>query len=153
MNLPLGTLVLWAALSGSNTGDTVYTDYKEAYLAGKAASRPVLVIINPGADEESKPVEVEMLRRSAVRRDLLENYVVAVIDSSTPEGQKVHKLFDSPQLPRVSVIDNKQKMQIYRTSRPLTAEDWNLVLERYRTGQPPAVAKPACNCPLLNAAR
>lgn len=152
MNCQIGALVLFAALSGSNDAGTVYTSYKEAYQAGKAANRPVLVIINPGAEADAKPVELETLRRSAARRELLDNYVVAVIDASTPEGEKVHKLFDSPPLPRVSVIDNQQKMQIYRTSRALTAEDWNLVLERYRTGQAPAAPKPTCNCQ-LNAAR
>jgi hypothetical protein len=154
MHCQLGSLILWAALSGAPAGESsIYADYKEAYLAGKAAGRPVLVIINPGTDADAQAVEVDMLKRSAVRRELLENYVVAVIDASTPEGQKVHKLFDSPPLPRVSVIDKEQKWQIYRTSKPLNAEDWNIVLEKYRTGQAPApAAKPTCNC-MLNAAR
>jgi hypothetical protein len=149
MPCQFGALVLWAALSGSPTTEaTVYDDYKPAYLAAQAANRPVIVILNPGGESTEQPVELETVRRSAHRRELLENYVVAIIDTSTPEGQKVHKLFDSPPLPRVSVIDKQQKWQIYRTSKSLTAEDWNIVLEKYRTGVAPAVAKPACNCAL-----
>lgn len=143
----VGTLVLWTALSGSPTGDApVYGDYKEAWQAAQSANRPVLVILNPGVEADAPQVQLDEIRRSAHRRELLDNYVVAVIDTSTPEGQQVHKLFNSPKLPRVSVIDKQQKWQIYRTSQPLTAEDWNLVLAKYRTGQLPAVPRPSCNC-------
>jgi hypothetical protein len=141
-----GILALWAAFSGPADDAAVYADYKQAYLAGKESHRPVLVIINPGTDSDESHVEIDALRRAAHRRELLGDYVVAVIDASTPEGEKVHKLFGSPPLPRVSVIDKQQKWQIYRTSKSLSAEDWNLVLEKYRTGQSPAVAKPSCNC-------
>jgi hypothetical protein len=142
-----GILALWAAFGGPADEATVYANYKEAYLAGKESHRPVLVIINPGTDSNDTQVEFASLRRSAHRRELLGDYVVAVIDASTPEGEKVHKLFGSPPLPRVSVIDNEQKWQIYRTSKSLSAEDWNLLLEKYRSGKSPAVAKPPCNCP------
>ncbi len=143
----LGVLLVSAALGGDATVNVdVYGDYKPAYMAAKSANRPLLVIINPGAESEAKPLDLEDVRRSGHRRELLGDYVVAVIDASTPEGQKAHKLFGSPALPRVSVIDKQQKWQIYRTSQSLTAEDWNLVLVKYRKGQAPVVAAPPCNC-------
>lgn len=147
MTSAFGVLALWAALSGSADDTTIYGDYKSAYLAGREAQRPVLVIINPGTDSDDAQVEISALRRAAHRRELLGNYVVAVIDASTPEGEKVHKLFGSPPLPRVSVLDKQQKWQIYRTSKTLSAEDWNLLLEKHRAGEVPATAKPPCNCP------
>jgi hypothetical protein len=155
MSSQLGILMVAAALSGTPGDAEIYGSYKEAYLAGKAANRPVLVIINPGTDSDGAPVDVNALRRASHRRELLNDYVVAVIDASTPEGQSVHKLFGAPPLPRVSVIDKEQKWQIYRTSRSLSAEDWNIVLQKYRKGQAPAAAKPPCNCPfaVTNAAR
>lgn len=144
MYTQMSALVLLAALSGGTREATVYDDYKQAYLAGRAEKLPVLVILNPGADESSPAVDLDSLRRTGHRRDLLGNYVVAVIDASTPEGQAVHKLFKSPPLPRVSVLDKEQKWQIYRSSQALSAEDWNLVLEEHRKGNPPvqAVVKP-----------
>ncbi|MSR56533.1 MAG: hypothetical protein EXS05_02530 [Planctomycetaceae bacterium] len=169
MTLQFGSVLLLAALAGNpgagstqgvTTGDatvskpSVYDNYKEAYEAAKAANRPVLVILNPGADSQAQPVDVDALQRSAHRRELLVNYVIAVIDTSTPDGQKVHKLFESPALPRVSVIDKQQKWQIYRTSRSLSAEDWNMVLQTYRSGFAPAVATQPrvykSNCPNCN---
>jgi len=60
--------------------------------------------------------------------------VVAVIDTSTEKGERVWKQFGSAPLPRVSVIDKNQKLQIHRASAPLVAEDWNLLLEKHRAG-------------------
>jgi hypothetical protein len=34
----------------------------------------------------------------------------------------------------VAVIDKNLKVQIHRASAPLVAEDWNLLLEKYRAG-------------------
>jgi hypothetical protein len=33
------------------------------------------------------------------------------------------------------VIDNEQRWQIFRISRELSAEDWNLLLEKYQSGK------------------
>ncbi len=142
MHTHLSALVLFAAFSGGTREATVYDNYKDAWRAGRAQNLPVLVVLNPGADSDAAPVDVETLRQSRLRRSLLANYVLAVIDTSTPEGGVVHKLFQSPALPRVSVLDKQQKWQIYRTSDALSAEDWNLVLEKYRSGIRPA-APPA----------
>lgn len=139
MTTQLSALVLLAALSGGTRESTVYEDYKEAWRAGRAQNLPVLVVLNPAAGDEVRLVDTELLRRTKHRRKLLEKYIVAVIDTSTTEGQAVHKLFQSPPLPRVSVLDKQQKWQIYRTSQELTAEDWNMVLEKHQKGDPPVV--------------
>jgi len=145
MSIQLSALVLLSALSGGTRDSTIYDDYKQAWRAGRAQGLPVLLILNPGPDADSGSVDANLLRRTRQRRELLGKYVVAVVDASTPQGQKVHKLFQSPALPRVSVLDKQQKWQIYRTSQPLSPEDWNLVLEKHQKGAPPA-ARPA---PLL----
>jgi len=139
MHTHLSALVLFAALSGGTRESTVYDDYGEAWKAGRAQNLPVLVVLNPGTDSETANVDVDLLRQTGHRRTLLANYVVAVIDTSTPKGEAVHKLFQSPTLPRISVLDKQQKWQIYRTSQALSAEDWNLVLEKHRTGVRPVV--------------
>src|SRR5207302_3162326 len=146
MPTQLSALVLLAALSGGTRESMIYEDYKEAWRAGRAQNLPVLVILNPGADSETRPVEGELLLRTKHRRKLLEKYVVAVIDTSTTDGQAIHKLFQSPPLPRVSVLDKQQKWQVYRTSQELSAEDWNLVLEKHQKGDPPVVKVVAKPC-------
>jgi hypothetical protein len=144
MHAHLSALVLLSALSGGTRESTVYDDYKQAWQAGRSQNLPVLVILNPSSDADSPSIDFDALRRTGHRRELLGKYVVAVIDASTPQGQAVRKLFGSPALPRVSVIDRQQKWQVYHTSQSLSAEDWNLVLETYQKGKPPAVvAKPA----------
>ncbi len=146
MPTQLSALVLLAALSGGTRESMIYEDYKEAWRAGRAQNLPVLVILNPGADAEARPVNGELLSRTKHRRKLLEKYVVAVIDTSTTEGQAAHKLFQSPALPRVSVLDRQQKWQVYRTSQELSAEDWNLVLEKHQKGDPPVIRAAAKPC-------
>ena len=142
MHTPLSALVLFAALSGGTRESTIYGDYKQAWRAARTQNLPVLVILNPGADSDGPSVDPEQLCRSGHRRDLLAKYVVAVIDTSTPQGAATHKLFQSPALPRVSVLDRQQQWQVYRTSKELSAEDWNMVLEKHQKGDPPA-ARPA----------
>lgn len=146
MSCQISALILLAALNGGTRDATIYESYKEAYRAARTEQLPVLVILNPGGDGAQPTIDIEMLRRTSQRRELLGRYVVAVIDTSTPEGQVVHKLFDSPPLPRISVLDKSQKWQIYRTSKELTAEDWNLVLEKHKTGAmpPPRPARGDC---------
>lgn len=144
MHAHLSALVLLSALSGGTRESVVYDDYKQAWQAGRAQKLPVLVILNPSSDPNSAAVDFDFLRKTGHRRDLLGKYVVAIIDASTPQGKEVRKLFGSPALPRVSVLDRDQKWQIYRTSQALSAEDWNIVLETHQAGKPPAVAaKPA----------
>ena len=152
MSMQMSALVLLVALGGSaSESATVYDSYKAAWQAGRDKNKPVLVIFNPGADSTAPGVDLSQVRLASYRRDLLANYVVAVIDTSTPEGQATHKLFESPPLPRISVLDKQQKWQIYRTSKALSAEDWNLVLEKYQKGETPVVkAKPAYDCPYCN---
>jgi hypothetical protein len=146
MPMQLSALILLAALSGGTRESMIYEDYKEAWRAGRAQNLPVLVILNPGADSEARPVNGELLLRTKHRRKLLEKYVVAVIDTSTTEGHAAHKLFQSPALPRVSVLDRQQKWQVYRTSQELSAEDWNLVLEKHQKGEPPVIRVAAKPC-------
>jgi hypothetical protein len=134
---------MFAAFSGGTREATIYDNYKDAWRAGRAQNLPVLVVLNPGTDSDVASIDVEALRQSGHRRNLLANYVLAVIDTSTPDGEAAYKLFKSPTLPRVSVLDKQQKWQIYRTSDVLSAEDWNLILEKYRTGtRPTAPAAP-----------
>src|SRR5262245_27113261 len=142
----LSALVLFAALSGGTRESTVYDNYKQAWQAGRAQKLPVLVILNPGEESQSPAVDVDWLRRSRHRRDLLGNYVVVMIDASTPEGKAVHKQFGSAPLRRVSVLDRQQKWQVYRTSKSLTAEDWSLMLETHRKGDPPPPRPKPAQC-------
>lgn len=145
MSVQLGVLCLCAALSGGTRESTIYHDYKEAWTAAREEGVPLLVIINPGSGQGSAPIDIEQLTRAQHRRELLARYVVVVIDASTDHGARVHRLFKSPPLPRVSVIDREQKWQIYRTSAAMSLEDWNVLLEGYQKGvAPPPPATTGC---------
>lgn len=144
MTCQLALLLLIASRETDGKLPHVFDNYKQGYQTARVGQKPVLVVLNPGAESDAPRVDLEMLQRSKHRRDLLQKFVVVVIDTSTPEGEKVHKLFQSPQLPRISILDKQQKFQIFRTSRSLDPEDWNITLEKYQQGKVPAV--PAAQC-------
>jgi hypothetical protein len=121
-------------LASGTSEQTIHTDYGIAWKEAQQRGLPLLVVLNPGSESTGSRVENELLTRSQHRRDLLTNYVVAVIDTSTEKGERVWKQFGSAPLPRVAVIDKNLKLQIHRASAPLVAEDWNLLLEKYRAG-------------------
>lgn len=132
-------LVLGASLNGTDavSDAQVYGSYTQAYHTAADVKRPMLVILNPSAQEvaANNSISIEELRKDAEISELLENYVVAEIDTGTEHGKKVHELFGSQALPRVVVIDSKQKQQIYRTSEHLGQDQLKDVLEKYQDGQ------------------
>lgn len=122
-----------------------FLDYRTGYRAAQESQRPLLVILNPGPTTVESSVNPQDIRKARVRRELLKEYHVVVVDASTEAGRTTHALFGSPALPYVSVIDKQQRYQLYRSSKPHTAEDWNVLLDKYKAGVW-EVAKSAAAC-------
>ena len=112
-----------------------FTSYTTAHAVARELDKPLLVILNPPAGSEREPILIEDVRKTRQRRELLENYVVAVLDTSTPHGQVCYDLFKRPELPRVVVIDRDQKYQIFKTSEELYGQLWTTILEKYQDGE------------------
>lgn len=137
------SLIVFAAgavLAGMN-GDADsqalrFDSYTRAWHAAADVKRPMLVILNPAAQEVSaaEAISVEKLRGDPALAKLLDNYVVAEIDTGTEHGRRVHEIFGSKPLPRIIVIDEKQEQQVYRTSEHVQQSDLKQVLQRYRQG-------------------
>jgi hypothetical protein len=133
------TLIIAAAL-GANTPQQAtqqFDSYSKAYWAASEAHRPMLVILTDGNSEQAVPLAA--LQQDETSRDILDDYVVAVIDTNTEHGRTVHELFGAPALPRTVVIDQQQKKQIFRTSDTLRPETLTSVLKQYRDGTPVTV--------------
>ena len=127
---------------------TQFDNYAQAYEAAKRTKQPMLVILNPGGNSETKAISVADVRRTEWRRTVLTNFVVAVIDTNTESGKRVHKAFGNDPLPHVSVIDKNQKYQLFNTSEKLYGQLWNQILQRYRGGVQPTVPRPVQSfCP------
>lgn len=131
----------------ASTSPDHYESYTEAYKVAKKEKRPMIVILNPPKTTQVTPVSLEDVRKTQARRDLLQNYVVAVVDTGTPHGKKVFELFGSPELPRVAVIDNTQAMQVYRTSQPMYGQLWDKVLEVFHDATPTTRMPSPAYCP------
>lgn len=135
---PALVLVLGGLLGGMNSDSAgqTFESYTKAYHAAADVKRPMLVILNPPTEQVAagSAISVEKLREDTEINKLLESYVVAEIDTGTEHGKKVNELFGNKPLPRVVVIDNSQKLQIYRTSDHLENSKIKEVLETYQDG-------------------
>ena len=131
-------LLLLAGMAPAEADKPVhFINYTKAYRAAKLVQRPMLVILNPSKGSKRKPILFADVCRTKRRRKLLKDYVVAVIDTGTPHGRKVRQLFETDPLPRVVVIDKKQKHQLFHTSDKLYGQLWSQILQSYRSGQRP----------------
>lgn len=127
-------LLLSAALGGKSQEPVVYDDYTPAFHAARSAKLPLLVILNSGQAPDQVGVELQDITKARHRRTLLQKFVIADIDTSTPRGQLILGLFRPAALPHVVVIDKEQKYQLYRSTTPRMPEDWNILLERFQQG-------------------
>jgi hypothetical protein len=133
------TLVFVAAL-GANAPQATpqpFDSYSKAYSAASELHRPMLVLLTDGQDQEG--TSLQALQQNETSREVLDDYVVAVIDTRTEQGKKVHELFGAPALPRTVVIDQRQEKQVFRTSDTLRPETLSAVLQQYRDGVPETV--------------
>ncbi|MBW3539269.1 MAG: hypothetical protein KY476_03290 [Planctomycetes bacterium] len=140
--------IAFALLSAAAPTDTLpqlpdnhFNSYTAAWKAARQHEQPLLVILNPPRDSEDDAIAVEDVRKTRQRRELLENYVVAVIDTGTRHGKLIDELFGSPDLPRVVVIDKRQKYQIFRSSEPMYGQLWTEILEKYEDGETPVAVR------------
>jgi hypothetical protein len=114
---------------------THFTSYTRGVKAARSLQQPLLVILNPPMGSEKAAVSIDDLRKTRQRRELLEDYVVAVLDTGTEHGRICYELFGRPELPRVVVIDKHQKYQIFQTSEDLYGQLWTTILEKHRAGE------------------
>lgn len=117
-----------------------FASYTQGYHAARTAQRPMLVILNPGAESANGAVTLDALSKTRQRRDLLKNYVVVIVDTETQHGRAVRESFGVRRLPYVAVIDKRQQKLIYRTSEPLQGQQLTWILETYRNGEQAARA-------------
>ncbi|MBX3441319.1 MAG: hypothetical protein KF774_02845 [Planctomyces sp.] len=154
--LTAGLLVGADATAADAANLSTYTSYTKAWHAAKEASRPMLVVLNPSSDsgKAAAAVKVEELRKAEELTELMDDFVVVEIDTSTTHGKKIHEIFGSPALPRVVVIDSQQVHQVFATSTLLTNTQLKSVLEKARVLKTSAtklsfdwMPKPAGDCP------
>jgi ribosomal silencing factor RsfS len=105
-----------------------FVNYSEAWKAAKADKRPMLVVLNPG--DEKKAMDVHGLRNNEQLSKVLDEFVVAEIDTTTDHGQQVLKSFGNPTLPRMVVIDAKQTKQVFATSEKVSEKNLKSLLEK-----------------------
>lgn len=126
-----------------------YENYHRALQAAKESRKPMLVILNPGPQWEGNAATIDQIRKTRQRRELLDDYVVVIIDTTSPHGQIVHRAYRKPKLPHVVVLGKRQTYQIFTTSKQLYGQRWTEILQKHRKGERIQVVtrRPAAFCP------
>jgi hypothetical protein len=114
--------------------------YAEAYHAGKAARRPVLVVIDKPGDAAYRIDQVSLVRTDigADEAALLASYELCHIDAGTPYGQDVAKRFGATQFPYVAITDKRVEFLLTQHTGRMSQQQWLATLAKYRTGEEPA---------------
>lgn len=141
---PVSTSIRPADQSQLQLQGECFHNYHRALHAAHDAAKPLLVIMNPGL--QAKFVSLESVRKTKERRELLKDYVVAVINTKTRHGQIVYNAYSKPKLPHVVVLDKRQQYQIFTTSNELYGQRWTSILTTYRNGVQ-VVPRRVSSCP------
>ncbi|MFQ5732889.1 MAG: hypothetical protein ACE5KM_13165 [Planctomycetaceae bacterium] len=126
--------------------DAHFDNYHRALREARLTGKPLLVVLNPGAESAVGGISMSAIRKTRERRELLENYVVVVIDASTRHGRIVHRAYERPRLPHVAVLDKRQALQLFTTSETLYGQRWTEILQTYRNGVRAVARRPAAYC-------
>ncbi len=103
----------------------------------------MLVVLNPASEDVAAQPAISLpalLQQDPELGNVIQDYVVAQIDTGTEHGRKVYELFGSPVLPRIVVIDDHQAKQVFRTSSTLPASTLRDILVQYKDGAATTVA-------------
>ncbi|MCH8830054.1 MAG: hypothetical protein IID45_10810 [Planctomycetes bacterium] len=118
------------------TPGNCFDNYHQGHSLARKTHKPLLVIFNAGRQTQKNAISLVSLRKTKARRDLLKNYVVVVIDTTTPHGKHVYKCYQKPKLPYVVILDKRQKYQIhYAAGDKLYGQKWTEMLVTFRKGE------------------
>jgi len=130
-------ILVTAGLAAGTTNDTVeFASYGDAWHKAAEVKRPMLVILNPSQSQVAtgEQITIDTLRQDEQISQLLDKYVVSIVDTGTEEGKKVHAVFGNKPLPYVAVIDENQKKQVFQKSEEVTTSEILTVLTKYQDG-------------------
>jgi hypothetical protein len=121
-----------------------HATYASAYRAGKAAGRPVLVVLDDPAQAGARIDQVSHRTAlpSAAEAALLANYELCHVDVATEYGKAVARSFGAYQFPYVAITDRKVQVLLTEHSGRFADDEWLATLAKYRRGEqeaPPVI--------------
>lgn len=118
------------------------SDYAASLKQTRSDDRPLLVVIDePGVADKSLSDEV----LNSMAGGALADYQLCHVDATTKYGKKVAKAFKADSFPYVAITDKAGKVILHSQSGEVTADEWNDLVSKYRTGTKPVryiTAKP-----------
>jgi hypothetical protein len=111
-------------------------DYDEALASTRAASQPLLVVLDDPDAEETRlhPGLLGEDETAGQEFDLLRQYRLCHVDVTTEYGQKVAKAFKTNDFPYTAIIDKTGSVILYSKAGQMNDDEWKEVLTTYRAG-------------------
>jgi predicted lipoprotein len=132
----LGLALATSFAAANELAPTWHHDYRQARDLGEKEHKPVVVVIGSGKSPWANLSKVAG-EDSKINSTLRSNYVCLFVDTDTPEGQRLAKLFGIDQ--GLVISDKTGEVQAFRHSGELTAAQVAQALAAHANGE---VAKP-----------
>ena len=134
--------VMFGAVSTDTEAPQWSSDYATALKQTRSDDRPMLVVIDePGVAEKS--LDEQVLTNMA--GGALADYQLCHVDATTSYGKKVAEAFKAELFPYIAITDKAGKVILHSQAGEVTADEWNTMVTKYRTGALPVkhvTAKP-----------
>jgi len=110
-------------------------DYGKALEATRAEEKPLLVVLDKPADEESR-LDPALLSegKSGEQQELLDDYELCHVDVSTKYGKRVAKAFRAKEFPHTAIIDRTGSVILFSNAGKMKSDQWEHALLSFRKG-------------------
>jgi hypothetical protein len=115
-----GTPIMW------------HNDYAIAHEEACNSDKPLFIVICSNSSEYGQMASLGIFLSEALEKTLQANYVRFMIDTDTPEGQKLALQFDAGDAPHFVILDRSGKWQVYYRAGYLLETDLAPVLAKHR---------------------
>jgi hypothetical protein len=132
----LGVALAAAFASAPNLAPAWHNDYRHAREIGERENKPLVVVIGSGKSSWANLAKVGEQDESIFRL-LRSNYVCLFVDTDTPEGQRLSKIFSMTQ--GMVISDKSGEVQAYRQAGELPASQVAKALAAHANGE---IARP-----------
>lgn len=110
-------------------------DYGKALEATRAEEKPLLVVLDKPADEQTR-IDPALLSEgdSGKQQELLSPYELCHVDASTTYGKKVAKAFKVTDFPHTAIIDRTGSVILFSKTGKMKPNQWQHTLLAYKLG-------------------
>ena len=109
-----------------------HSDYAQAHDEACNSDKPLFIVICSKSSEYGQMASLGIFLSDTLEKTLQADYVRFLIDTDTPDGQKLAKQFDAGDAPHFVILDRSGKWQVFYQAGYLMENDLVPVLAKHR---------------------